>query len=52
MAASPGVTREVLLEEMHLPDVEVIERSLTVGDLYRADGVFITSTTRGLSRSA
>ena len=46
----PGVTREVLLEEIHLPDVEVVEHSLTVEDLYRADGVFITSTTRGLLR--
>jgi branched-subunit amino acid aminotransferase/4-amino-4-deoxychorismate lyase len=30
--------------------VEVIERPLTVEELYEADGVFITSTTRGLLR--
>lgn len=46
----PGVTRDVLIEEIHLPDVEVVEHPLTLDDLYRADGVFITSTTRGLLR--
>jgi branched-chain amino acid aminotransferase len=46
----PGVTRDVLVHEIHLPEVEVIERSLTVDELYKADGVFITSTTRGLLR--
>ena len=46
----PGVTREVLLEEIHLPGIEVVERSLAIEELYRADGVFITSTTRGLLR--
>ena len=46
----PGVTRQVLLEEVHPPGVEVAERSLTVEELHRADGVFITSTTRGLLR--
>jgi branched-chain amino acid aminotransferase len=48
----PGVTREVLLEEIHLPAVEVVEHSLTEEDLYQADGVFITSTTRSLLRVA
>jgi branched-chain amino acid aminotransferase len=46
----PGVTREVLLEEIHVPGVEVVEQSLTLEDLHQADGVFITSTTRGLLR--
>ena len=46
----PGVTRDVLVHEIRLPEVEVIERPLTVEELYRADGVFITSTTRGLLR--
>ena len=46
----PGVTRDVLVHEIHLPEVEVIERPLTVEELYEADGVFITSTTRGLLR--
>ncbi len=42
------MTREVLLEEIHLPGVRLVERALTVDDLCRADEVFITSTTRGL----
>jgi branched-chain amino acid aminotransferase len=46
----PGVTRDVLVHEIHLPDVEVIERPLALEELYEADGVFITSTTRGLLR--
>ena len=48
----PGITREVLLEEIALtnavPGVRFIERELTVEELYQADEVFITSTTRGL----
>jgi branched-chain amino acid aminotransferase len=44
----PGVTREVLLEEIHLDGLKIVERTLTVDDLCRADEVFITSTTRGL----
>jgi branched-chain amino acid aminotransferase len=44
----PGITREVLLEEIRIPDVRFIERALTVDELYQADEVFITSTTRGL----
>lgn len=46
----PGVTRDVLVHEIHVPEVEVIERPLTVEELHEADGVFITSTTRGLLR--
>jgi branched-chain amino acid aminotransferase len=46
----PGVTRDVLVHEIHVPEVEVLERPLTVEELYEADGVFITSTTRGLLR--
>ena len=38
-----GITREILLEDTH-----VAERTLSVEDLYRADEVFITSTTRDL----
>ena len=41
----PGITREVLLE---MKGSNVIERSLMPDDLYRADEVFITSTTRDL----
>ncbi len=44
----PGVTREVVLKEIHLDGLRVVERTLTVDDLCRADEVFITSTTRGL----
>jgi branched-chain amino acid aminotransferase len=46
----PGVTRDVLVHEIHVPGVEVIERPLAVEELSAADGVFITSTTRGLLR--
>ena len=46
----PGITREVLLDEIHLPGIEITERSLTVEELQGADEVFITSTTRGLLR--
>lgn len=42
----PGITREVLLEEIHVPGITVLERSLSLEDLYQADEVFITSSTR------
>jgi len=45
----PGITREVLLEQL-VPGIQMVERGLTVEELYQADGVFITSTTRGLLR--
>lgn len=44
----PGVTREVLLEEIRLPGFSVSERGLRLEDLYEASEVFITSTTRDL----
>jgi branched-chain amino acid aminotransferase len=44
----PGVTRELLLDEIRVPGISVIERTLQPGDLERADQVFITSTTRDL----
>jgi branched-chain amino acid aminotransferase len=44
----PGITREVLLEEVHVPGVRVIEKTLLPEDLERADEVFITSSTRDL----
>lgn len=46
--ASPGVTRAVMLEELDLPDAPVIESVLSLEDLYEADEVFITSTSREL----
>jgi branched-chain amino acid aminotransferase len=44
----PGITRELLLEEVRVPGLRVVERDLTVDDLERADGLFITSSTRDL----
>src|SRR5260370_11532683 len=44
----PGITRELLLNEIHVPGVRVTERVLTPADLESADEVFITSTTREL----
>ncbi len=44
----PGITREVLLQELQVPGVRILERSLTVADLEAADEVCITSTTRDL----
>jgi branched-chain amino acid aminotransferase len=44
----PGVTRELLLDVVRVPGINVIERSLRPQDLERADQVFITSTTRDL----
>lgn len=44
----PGVTRDLLLEGIHIPGIKVIEKTLTLADLQRADEVFITSTTRNL----
>jgi branched-chain amino acid aminotransferase len=43
-----GITREVLLTAVQAAGVRVSERSLSVEDLYAADEVFITSTTRDL----
>lgn len=44
----PGITREILLQELNVPGVRVLERGLTVADLETADEVCITSTTRDL----
>lgn len=44
----PGITRELLLSEVTDPAWRVTEGALTLGDLEKADGVFITSTTRDL----
>jgi branched-chain amino acid aminotransferase len=43
-----GITREVLLHEVRVAGVSIEERTLSIEDLYRADEVFITSTTRDL----
>jgi branched-chain amino acid aminotransferase len=44
----PGVTRELLLHEVHASGISVGERPLVLADLESADEVFITSTTRDL----
>jgi|ERR1051326_4004144 branched-chain amino acid aminotransferase len=44
----PGVTRELLLEEIHTGGISVHEQTLMPADLETADEVFITSTTRDL----
>src|SRR5262249_37317030 len=44
----PGITREVLLGEVHVPGAEIRETTLMPADLESADEVFITSTTRHL----
>jgi branched-chain amino acid aminotransferase len=44
----PGITRELLLTEVHASGIRVTERVLKPADLESADEVFITSTTRDL----
>jgi branched-chain amino acid aminotransferase len=44
----PGVTRAVLLEQIHVPGIEIAEKTLRLGDLESMDQVVITSTTREL----
>ena len=44
----PGITREVLLTEVHLEGYTLEEKVLMPADLESADEVFITSTTRDL----
>jgi branched-chain amino acid aminotransferase len=44
----PGITREVLLGDIHVPGITIGEKTLMPTDLESADEVFITSTTRNL----
>jgi len=44
----PGVTRSVLIEEVHVPEFAIGEKMLLPEELETADEVFITSTTREL----
>ena len=44
----PGVTRAILLEELHVSGLTVAECEITPSELESCDGVFITSTTRDL----
>jgi branched-chain amino acid aminotransferase len=41
-----GITRDVLLNDIQIPGVEICEHVLLLADLQSADEVFITSTTR------
>ncbi|MDQ6759713.1 MAG: aminotransferase class IV [Acidobacteriota bacterium] len=43
-----GVTRAILLEEIELPGIHFVEKTLSLADLESADEVFITSSTRDL----
>lgn len=44
----PGITRELLLEVIRVPGIEVREQTLTLDDLERASEIFISSSTREL----
>ena len=44
----PGVTRAIMLDELNADGVAVEQKVLSLEDLYEADEVFITSTTREL----
>jgi branched-chain amino acid aminotransferase len=44
----PGVTRAILLQEIHLPDLTIREHTISPADLEAADGAFISSSTRDL----
>jgi branched-chain amino acid aminotransferase len=44
----PGITREVLLGEIHAPGISIGEKALKPEELETADEVFITSSTRDL----
>lgn len=44
----PGITRQLLLQEVRVPGISIGERPLRLEDLEAADEVFITSTTRAL----
>jgi branched-chain amino acid aminotransferase len=44
----PGITREILLEAIRVPGIEIVEKPILPAELETADEVFITSTTRNL----
>ena len=44
----PGITREILLEAIHVDGISIKEKHLVPADLEAADSVFITSSTRDL----
>lgn len=44
----PGITRQILVEKIKISDIQVTERPISLDELERADGIFITSSTRDL----
>jgi len=44
----PGVTRELLLNEIRVSGIRISERKMTLDDLESADEIFISSTTRDI----
>jgi branched-subunit amino acid aminotransferase/4-amino-4-deoxychorismate lyase len=44
----PGVTRDVLVNELQIPGIDIAEHILLPADLEQANEIFITSTTREL----
>ena len=44
----PGITREVLLEAVRAPGIDIQEKAILPADLEAGDEIFITSTTRNL----
>ncbi|MGC4052627.1 MAG: aminotransferase class IV [Paludibaculum sp.] len=44
----PGITRQILVEKIKISGIQVIERPISLDELERADGIFITSSTRDL----
>jgi branched-chain amino acid aminotransferase len=44
----PGITRQLLIESVRAPGIQLQEKTLLPADLEDADEVFITSTTRNL----
>ena len=44
----PGITREILLEQIRIPGLTIAERHILPSQLEQADAVFMTSSTRQL----
>ncbi len=44
----PGITRELLLQVVRVPGIQIAEKTILPADVEAADEVFITSTTRNL----
>ncbi len=44
----PGVTRGLLLEEIHIPGLQIMEHEVSISHLESSAGAFVTSSTRDL----